>query len=199
MTKLTKMTLSFATITSLAMAGGDISPVEPNLNIPQFEEPTINESAVYVGAALASVRLDDDLLDDSFSDIGFMLQLGYSFNDYIALEARYTQSNGDMDDGDSIGTDVKNIAIYLKPMLPLSEFFTLYALAGYGKTTQDTSIGDYSESGFQWGAGAKVELTQNIGLFADYTNFYNDGGFDTLPFSHDIMMDSVNVGMTYTF
>ncbi len=31
-----------------------------------------------------------------------------------------------------------------------------------------------SEDGFQWGLGANYAVTENIGVFADYTNLFDD-------------------------
>ena len=56
-----------------------------------------------------------------------------------------------------------------------------------------------SESGFQWGLGASYEVVENVGVFVDYTNLYDDTGFDGELPNQDVLADSINIGFTYTF
>jgi len=180
MKKVTLSIIAAVAMNTFAIAGGDISPVEPQITIPEVSEST---GSFYVGAGYSYMNLDAEIAGEHDGDATLLLA-GYNFNQYIGVEARYA----------GLTDCLENSAIYLKPMYPIGGT-TVYGLLGYGETTYDN--GDsYSESGFQWGLGANYAVTENIGVFVDYTNLYDDSGFSA---GTDVTVDSVNVGVTYTF
>jgi opacity protein-like surface antigen len=211
MKKITLSIISVIVLSSSVIAGGNIAiPV----NVPEVVEPIVNENAFYIGLGLSYMSLRDDLSDEEFSATGIMLQTGYQFNKYFAIEGRYTRDVSDVEydhgntinpDYDNYPTDFSNIAIYLKPMYPVKNF-TLYALLGYG-CTELTNIplggsgisADRAESGFQWGLGAAYEVTKNISVFVDYVRFYDDTGFDYRAQRADINSDAWTLGVSYKF
>jgi opacity protein-like surface antigen len=178
------------------MAGSDIAPVEPQVDISIDNEESTYNDAFYAGVGYTRVRYDEKAIDHS--DRGFTLQVGYDFNPYMGVEARYTNTSKDST-GYSFDGDLENIALYLKPMLPVTQDVALYALLGYGKTSIDTQIGEESESGFQLGIGSKYNLIQNLSLFVDYTQFYKGNGFNRDPLSDDVTLYSINVGLNYIY
>jgi len=203
MKKITMSIVSVLALSGVAVAGGDIAPVAPVI-APAGE--------FYVGAAYSAMNMDRSSstireIDDCVRDCGqypdtiipggdasgdaITVLAGYNYNDYIALEGRYTTTL-QADDVD----EMTNIGLYLKPMYPVGQF-NLYGLLGFGQVTVDDGSADYSESGFQWGLGGSFSVTENIGLFVDYTSLYDDDGFDGLP--GDTEIDSINMGVTYTF
>ncbi|MBA1419781.1 MAG: outer membrane beta-barrel protein [Epsilonproteobacteria bacterium] len=125
---------------SVAMAGGDIAPVEkPIVSLPLVHD----NNGLYLGLGLSSMNLDNDLSKESFSATGIMLQAGYQVNDYLAVEGRYTIHLGNLkyDHGDTTNPnysdypgDFSNVGIYLKPMYRI-ENFSLYGLLGYGEVS----------------------------------------------------------------
>ena len=213
-----KFTLSLAAVMAMstfAIAGGDIAPVEE----PMIEvvEPVVNDSGFYLGIAYGMANASSDYYKyDGYFDVWsewtgtyeedhntVMLQAGYKINSYFAVEGRYWNSFGDADwsnkgekdsyhgngianstppavgDGPydlsgSYDGDFKAWGIYVKPMYPVTDAFDIYALLGYG----NVEIGDgwLDESGFQWGLGASYEFTNNLAVFVDYVNMYNDDG-----------------------
>jgi len=216
-----KFTLSVAAVMAMstfAIAGGDIAPVEEPM--VEVAAPAIDDSGFYVGLGYSYMMMEKDWGDEIIGIItpsqimgegieevtenAVLLLAGYNFNKYIAVEGRYTKGIGDLDsdmDGEIDG-DLSNIGLYLKPMYPLGGV-TLYGLLGFGKVTlEEPDYGiDNSESGFQWGLGASMEVTENVGVFVDYTRLYDDTGFDDTQFFDgvDMTIDSVNVGVTYKF
>lgn len=209
-----KFTLSMVTVIAMStfsIAGGDIAPIEPEV----VEAPVVDESNFYVGLGYSYMNMNiegSEQLNAVFyppvigeTDItGHSLTMlaGYNFNKYIALEGRYTLSLGDMDVDNTAGesdldADMSNLALYLKPMYPVEEL-TLYGLLGYGQVTLDNGT-EYTESGFQWGIGASYDVNDNVGVFVDYTRLYDDKGFDNTWVGQDVVVDSVNVGVTYKF
>lgn len=204
-------------MSTFAMAGGDIAPVEPVM-----EEVVLpDESGFYVGLAYGYADLTNDYdssiwgegkVEDNFNTI--MLQAGYKFNQYFSVEGRYWGAVGDGDwtdkgiDWNDSGSDSDFSAwgVYVKPMYPVTEVFDVYALLGYGNVDYDSgSIGelhDLDDEGFQWGLGGSYEFTDNFAVFADYVSLYDDdrlvddGGRGE---NQDYEIYTVDVGITYKF
>ena len=210
-----KFTLSLVSVLALSgfsYAGGNIVPVviAPVVVVPEV----VDESSFYLGIGFSSMSLNNDLTDEEFSANGVMLQAGYQYNRYIAIEGRYTLHVGDVEydhgttsspDYDNYPTDFTNAAIYLKPMYPIDDF-SIYALLGYGEV-ELTNIplggpgisADRAESGFQWGLGASYTFNENISGFIDYVRMYDDTGFDYRAMDADITADAWTLGVSYEF
>jgi len=178
MKNITMSIVALLAMNTMAFAGGDIAPVEPEITVPEVAEST---GSFYVGAGYSYMNMDANGTDHNGDAV--LLLAGYNFNQYFGVEARYAGF-----------TDcLENYGIYAKPMYPFGPV-TVYGLIGYGETSYDNGATDESESGFQWGLGANYAVTEQIGVFADYTNVYDDdfAGIDAT-------VDSINVGMTYKF
>jgi len=241
MKKITSSIVAALAVSTFAFAGGDIAPVEPEVSVPEVVEST--PGAFYLGLAYSYIKADGDLTGTATPlnnpagavDVtgtadadwnAVMLQAGYQFNPYLAVEGRYWTNVGT---GDQEGTlvfegfedspyvmsgdapDIDAWGIYLKPMLPVGESFNVYALLGYG----NVEIANMDESGFQWGAGASYSISDNLSLFVDYVSLYDDATTSTSPFdipletggsvlgdleqNLDQSIYSINVGLTYKF
>jgi len=215
MKKIALSLVSMVALSNFAMAGGDISPVVAPVAEVQ------SKNVVYVGVGYSAMNMDIDHgtyfsdnfthgaypLDQTATDIdanAFMLLAGYKYNQYIGLEYRYTRSFGDLEvDSESGSYDVSgelsNSAIYLKPSYTY-ENLNLYGLLGYGRVllSLDTPS-DYSESGLQWGLGASYNINEEVSVFVDYTNLYDGEEFDGLYPMQDVTVDSINIGVIYSF
>ena len=176
MKKITMSIVAFFAMNTMAFAGGDISPVEPEITIPEMTEST---GSFYVGAGYSYMNLDAGTEHDGDA---VLLLAGYNFNQYFAVEVRYA----------GLTDCLENYALYVKPMYPIGDV-AVYGLLGYGETTYDNGVSS-SEDDFQWGLGANYTVTEQIGVFADYTNL-----FDDTVAGVDQTVDSVNVGVTYKF
>jgi len=213
---------------TFAFAGGDIAPVEPVV-----DEPVIASIGnFYLGLAYSYQDLQTDgtatppagkarkrsILDDNFSAV--MLQAGYNFNEYIAIEGRYWfglsstvhygHTNSALQDKD---TSIDAWGIYVKPQYPVTEAFSVYALLGYGGADINidnvpSNIGlqyaDDSVDGFSWGLGASYAVTDNVSLFVDYVSMYdNDDDYYNAStgyhYNLDRTLDKWNFGLTYNF
>jgi len=185
--KKVKLSLMAVIATSVfAVAGGDIAPVEPEVNIPT-EETSAFAGNFYLGAGYGYETVEADALgvstDENYDTV--VLQAGYKFNEYIAAEARYwidTESDG----ADTWG-------IYAKPMYPVTTEVDVYALLGYAEVDADGFDG-----GFSWGLGASYAINDNVSVFADYVSMYDDT-MTILGTDVDTTVDTVNVGVTYNF
>ena len=203
--------VSILALSGLSYAGGDVAPVEEPVVIAPV---VIDDSGFYLGVGFSGMSLNNDLTDEEFTANGVMLQAGYQYNRYIAVEGRYMLHIGDVEythgsttnpDYNDYPTDFTNIAIYLKPMYPIGDF-SIYALLGYGEV-ELTNIplggpgisADRAESGFQWGLGADYAFNENISGFVDYVRMYDGTGFDYRAMNADIVADVWTLGVNYAF
>jgi opacity protein-like surface antigen len=235
-----KILLSVTTamaMSSLAMAGGNIAPVEEVIvEAPEaVVEVADTDSGLYLGLAYGYLNSTDtitsadgwlsqsvDLWDDSYGEI--MLQAGYKFNQYVAVEGRYwfgvstgswlnpNGTNGVIGDA-AADVSIDGWGIYVKPMYPVADGFNIYALLGYGGASADldnTDIWDdlTDQSGFSWGLGAEYAFNDNVSLFVDYVVLYDDtesytsysvGNGKLATFDNELSYDTVNFGITYKF
>ncbi len=203
MKKTTLSLVSILALSSFLMAGGDIAPVEEPVIVPV----AVDNSAFYVGIGFGKTTLHDDQSAEEFSSSQVMLQAGYQYNQYIALEGRASFGfNTDYDAGNTgnlsgdATDDLANWGIYVKPMYPVTDAFDIYALLGYGGVQLgNLEDGDAYESGFQWGLGAQYAVTENIAVFADYVKLYDDTGFDYRAQVEDVDSDVWTLGVSYKF
>ena len=197
MKKIVLSAVAVLAMSSFAVAGGDIAPVEEPVVIPVIVE---DYSGAYIGIGYSSIDAPisnfntydngDWVLpsyDLDLSTDGFMVNAGYRINAYVAVEGRYWGGGNDnsalkiksgnltLDTG-NVDIDISGWGLYVKPMYPVTEAFDVYALLGYGSATFDRTIdyhaGSFSESldvsSFSWGLGLAYSFTENISIFADY-------------------------------
>ena len=194
--------VSVMALSGVSFAGGDIIPV-----------PVVVEEAAnpfYVGIALAAVSTRGSNVYLSFFGAkdgqdrlgNFTFNAGYDFNQYVALEARYTTTFRDEDI-----VDMSGWSLFVKPQYPVSEDFTIYALLGFGGVTvggihpiRPVSVDD---SSFQWGLGVSYSLKSatdyNIEIYADYTSLASE--IDGIYWNGDLQtsVDALTVGVAYRF
>lgn len=198
--------VSLLALSGLSYAGGKIAPVkEPVLTLPAI----VDNSTIYVGAGYSILDYNEVYSDGVSADVdlkGLTLILGYQFNHYFSVEARYTKNLGSSDEEWSDGktrndveNEMTNLALYLKPSYPIGDF-KLYGLLGYGQLTyQYEGTEKQTENSFQWGLGTSYSVNDSLSLFVDYTKLYDDTGFDNYIADCDYEADSWTVGITYTF
>jgi opacity protein-like surface antigen len=215
MRKFTHSIVAAFAVSSFAVAGGDIAPVEPVVETPMIEE--VSTGSFYAGIAYSWIGTDisGTTFDNSHEpvdlslDMGaIMLDAGYKFNDYIAVEARYWIGiNSDSDifhDGQDyrpLDTDSDAWGIYAKPMYPVTDTFDIYGLLGYGSATlNDGQTFSADVEGISWGVGAAYSFTENWSVFLDYVAFTEDSLTDNaLTDSYDHSFDTLNFGFNYQF
>jgi len=198
MRKITISMAAFVALSSFGVAGGDIVPA------PVVTDE-VDTSSFYVGLALSAVSTRDaavsmDIFNakagqDRLGNLTF--QAGYNFNEYVAVEGRYTTTIADDD-----AVEMDGWSIFVKPQYPVTEDFNIYALLGFGGITMDPTTLKYvdvDDSGFQWGLGASYDFTENISVFFDYTNLANDMDGIYWDGALQIDADAFNLGLTYKF
>jgi opacity protein-like surface antigen len=194
--------VSVMALSGLAYAGGDMTTVvEPVIEIPE-----VKTNPFYVGLGLGEGEVNNDDTSEEFSATTLILQAGYQYNEYVALEGRYTFGlDTDYSPGNTNSTssdydgDFSSWGLYIKPMYPIGDF-SLYMLLGYGGVMLDDLVGgDAYESGFQWGLGAGYAMSENYTVFVDYVSLYDDTGFDYRARLDDVDSDTWTFGVSYRF
>jgi len=192
-----KIVLSLAVIvamSSMGFADEYVAPVES-----EATENAPEDKGFYVGLAYSHLSHDIDhetLTTKAELDFyGLMLDVGYKFNPYIAVEARYNFSLGDTDMDDQVDeAEMSVLSFFVKPMYPIAPEIDIYVLLGYSLTDASNTYANasFDEGAFSWGVGASYDMTEDFSVFADYTRYYDD----TLN-SFDHVNDSFNIGITY--
>jgi len=193
---------ALAAMSTSLIAGGNVAVIAPVV-----EEPVVvDNSSFYVGLGLSAVFARDSSVSLDFSTTpgqdrlgNVTLQAGYNFNEYIAVEGRYTTSFTHEDN-----IEMDGWSLFVKPQYPVTEDFNIYALLGFGGINLDSvtaTVVDVDDTSFQWGLGASYDITESIAVFADYTNLANDmdGYFYTSTDLTQVDIDTFNVGLTYKF
>lgn len=200
--KIIKISMVSMILTSTAvMAGGDIAPVEPIIEVPVAAE-TSTKTGFYAGLSYSCMQLTGDTPDQEYMGNGISISAGYNINKFLAIEGRYTTSIGDINyqtwnvDEDVSG-DLSNIAIYLKPKYSFGTM-GLYGLIGYGQTELNEGV-SAKETSFQYGAGITASMNDSVEFFVDYRRLFDDTGFDTLSSNQDIAVNSWSLGVNYNF
>lgn len=217
---------------SVLIALGSSAMAEPyyDTNTPAaYHQVPEQVSHFYIGGAYGMTTVDDDYFyQDRYgsyyenTEIDFnalMLQAGYEYNPYLAMEFRYWFSMNDGDYSLSSGyvppagsyNDFDAWGFYLKPQYPVTPEFSIYGLFGFsgvyveGEPAHGWDLLD--DSSFSWGLGAAFNVTPNISLFIDYVMLYDDtfnsyydyyGYYDYYD-PENTRVQTVNFGVTYKF
>jgi len=203
----------FLAMSTYLMAGGDIAPVEESG--VEVQEVVVNDTGFYVGVAYAALTNKTTIssgVNGKADYDGFMLQAGYKFNPYIAVEARYWDGGDKHFDMTHPLYGITNVhsnfdawGVYLKPMYPVTEVIDVYALLGWGEQDTENHIYTPNDASFSWGLGGLYEFTDNISVFVDYTSIYDDKAIKNVIDPYGYLVDvkvkstSWNIGMAYKF
>ena len=199
--------LSIATLllsSTFAFAGGDLTPpVEPEVVVPEVTVPN-TDSSFYAGLGYSCMQATYDTPDsEKKSMAGISANLGYNFNKFFAVEARYTTSLDDVNyktwnvDKDLEDSSMSNIGVYLKPKFSVAGF-GVYGLVGYGQTTLDDGKTSAKESGLQYGIGTDFTF-MHVDMFVDYRRLYDGEDFDNTAAKQDVAVNSFTLGVNYKF
>ncbi len=189
-------------LSSFVVAGGDIVPVES-----VSENPVEIMGGFYIGAGYSDIDVTQTdapfrttTIDNNFDAV--LLQAGYGFNKYIAIEGRawiglekdivsncYAEINDD--------ASLTAYGIYAKPMYPVTEEISVYGLLGYASVNYDLTSPIKDVDGFSWGLGLKYEIINNVEVFADYVSLYNDDANGNAIDDDNIY--TYNFGLSYKF
>jgi len=121
-----------------------------NDNVQNRENNESNISRWYGGLGLNMTTASGDDCEDI--TYGFTARVGYDFNSYLGIEGRAIRTNWEYE-----GAKVEHYGVFVKPMYPISEDLSVYALLGYGKTSTGNK-NNFDDSGMAWGVGLNFYL-----------------------------------------
>ncbi len=165
------------------------------ISVPAFAQ---NESGSYVGVGYAA--LDYEISGAEFSTPAMIINGGYKFNPYFALEGRLGLG---LDD-DTIGGLTAEIDNYFGGFVrvgyPVHQLLNPYAMLGYGQSkvsisnaSASTSISD-DDSDFAYGIGASIGFSDSVFAKIEYMNYYDEN-----PGTGDVKGSGVTFGLEATF
>jgi len=201
---------------SSAIAGGKLlAPATAPIAavIPANE---ISPLPLYIGLGLVAAGESNDCPCFGGSRIkdttyGGIVRVGWDFNPYVGLEARYLSSNIEKD-----VADIEHYGIFLKPQYHFAEQSNLYALVGYGRTNVTgcpVSRGDIHKNGLSYGIGFEYDFgkdtpqkgrygrafdgqgdqEQGWGMWIDFQHLLDDEGVFRVD------TNVLSIGITYDF
>ena len=146
---------------------------------------------VGLGYTTAKATCTDVCEDITYGIVG---RVGYDFNEYIGVEGRLLKTMWKYEQ-----QKIEHFSLLVKPMLPLTDDMSIYALLGYGKTETGHKI-VFDDTGIAWGLGLNYNFSDKeegennssgLGIFIDYERL--------LEKSNVPDFDSISVGITYEF
>ncbi|NIC07459.1 porin family protein [Billgrantia bachuensis] len=144
----------------------------------QYQMPMYPQA--YAGADAMFWELDPDQ-GSSADSVGLRLNGGMQFNDYFGAEAHLGTGGSDG------ATELDYlVGAYAKGILPVSQEFRLYGLAGFTEVDFDAD----SESGFSYGAGGEFDVAPNLAVGADYMRYLDESAYT---------FDAASIGIRYRF
>lgn len=156
----------------------------------------------YFGAGVSRTTLDADS-GEEFEPTAGIGRLGYGFADNFAIEGRAGFGITDDDVGNT-GVDVGVEGLYgayLVGHLPVADRFSVYGLAGLSMVEfelSDSSVSNvgitFDDSGFSYGIGAEVSLTEMVSGYVEYTH-YLEGDLE----GEDYDVRGTMIGAKYNF
>ncbi|MDQ7085235.1 MAG: outer membrane beta-barrel protein [Sulfurovum sp.] len=168
------------------------------------KEKTSSEYSLYTEgssfySALGYSYISADIYESETGN-AYTLIAGYTINDYVSIEGRYSKTFGDLEieGGEKKDKLIQNGALYIKPNYEISEGINIYGLIGYGEVVMANTSGD----GFQWGLGMSYKVSPNVHIFIDYTDLY-DGTLDNVDlrpgYNVDTQVNATTFGVTYYY
>lgn len=163
--------LTIVAVTSALLAAGVATSAQAQqINAPQF----------YLGGDAMFWELDNKHASNRDS-VGLRIRGGAQFNEYLGVE-------GHLGTGGSDGyAELDYMAgVYGKGILPITNQFRFYGLAGVTKVDFDAD----SDSDFSYGAGLEFDVTPQLAVGADYMRYLDESDYN---------FDAASVGLRYRF
>lgn len=143
---------------------------------------TAYADGLYVEGNLGSAKLSIDGIGDSKSDTSFTLGAGYTFGQYLAVEAGYSDFGSPKWSNGVNWAKIKTTGIYVGPAvrLPLSKEFALTGRAGWLRldAKYNDSLGNAdsgNETDTYYGVGVSYNLDSHWAITVDYNKVNMDG------------------------
>lgn len=169
------------------------------------------ESGFYIGGHYGQhkVELESDLGDTNakFGVVG--VNAGYQLSPLLGIEARYAQGvdhENVFSGSDAARFEIdRHMALVAKGSIPINQYFSIFGTAGYGETRYSFDYDvlgvagrtNSTEKGFQYGAGAALNVTNNLSVVAEYTILPKLEDEDEGFYKSDVSL--MTLGLNYRF
>lgn len=177
------------------------------LGVCGFSTANAAQPAFYAGASLSQLKIKFDGASITPKTTTLNVDAGVKLNPYLATEIRLGTGVDDYSH-DWSSTDTTTIAqkltygLYVKGILPITDIFSVYGLAGYTHGTfqikeTDTSYyskEDISGSGASYGAGISLNATKQLAVNFEYAHLYKDQDE-----GDDYKLEGLTLGVNYQF
>jgi opacity protein-like surface antigen len=159
-----------ALLSTSVMAAGDSMVPEPNYG------------GFYLGASAGQVFYNEEGIPQLTPTVA-IFRVGQQFNPYLAIEGRIGTG---IDSGRNQGFHADINALYggyIKGILPISPWFSGYAIGGVGGAQFHRNYAAFnsSDAGLSYGVGTEFNLGGGTSLNVEWTRLINNGnnlGFD---------------------
>jgi opacity protein-like surface antigen len=158
-----------------------------------YDNGAIDSNGFYIGANAGEIFYKEQGIPALAPGVAF-LNVGEQFNPYVALEGRVG--------GGFVGDNFRYFHVdiplvyggYVKGMLPVSPWFSAYAIAGVGGVQVHRNYPDFNSNnvGFSAGAGAEFTLYGGARVHAEWARLdsgTNDG--------YNYTVDQLSVGISW--
>jgi hypothetical protein len=150
-------------------------------------------SGLYLGASAGEALYNEEGLSQMAPTI-LLLRIGQQFSPYLAIEGRVgTSVNG----GYAYGYHINAQALYagyVKGMLPVSPWFSGYAIAGLAGAQWHRNYPDYNTNdvGFSYGIGGEFNLGGGASIDLEWAHLINGNNI-----GYDYSADQLTFGVNW--
>jgi opacity protein-like surface antigen len=148
----------------------------------------------YFGASAGAAFYNEDGIPQLTPTIA-MFRVGQQFNPYLAIEGRVGTS---LSDGRADGYNVNIDALYagyLKGILPITPWFSPYAIAGVGGAAIHRDYPDFhsNDAGLSYGGGLEFNLGGGASVNVEWARLITNGS----NFGYDFTTDQLTFGVNW--
>lgn len=148
----------------------------------------------YIGGMGGYSELDlGDFKESATSYGGYA---GYSFGKDLAVESTFFTTDNLTDEGD---IKVKTATLAAKLNHFFSPVYSMFIKVGVATTEVSAVNDDYSASGWMWGAGFNMAITDSVNIRLGYETILTELAHDTSDDVLDSDLTNIYLGVNYQF
>ena len=152
-----------------------------------------NYGGFYFGASAGDVFYNEDGIPQLTPTVA-IFRVGQQFNPYLAIEGRIgTSISEGRSEGDHVNLDAL-YAGYVKGILPVTPWFSPYAIAGVGGAQIHRNYPDFhsNDAGLSFGGGLEFNLGAGASVNVEWARLINNGDNVGFNFTADQLTFGVN-------
>lgn len=157
------------------------------------------DTGPYIGFSIGQFNYKESGLQDINPGIG-QFRFGAYLTPNLAIEGRVGRSLG-WTTVDGFGLEVQNLyGGYLKGIVPVTNAFSLYGLAGLTAVQLHRDYGTFhsNDNGFSYGLGAEFKFPNRMVISAEYARLLTGSNLDnSASYHYDANMASVGIAWRF--